>query len=155
MKTSLHNRHFLKLLDYTSDEIGQLLERAVALKSAKKDGSEQQALTGLNIALVFEKASTRTRCAFEVASFDQGANVTYIGGGSQMGSKESVKDTARVLGRMYDGIQFRGHQHKHVEELAEFSGVPVLERVDQRMASDPDTGRPADHDRAWQRQASE
>ena len=125
MTISLHNRHFLKLLDYTSAEIGQLLERAAALKTAKQNGSEQQVLKGLNIALVFEKASTRTRCAFEVASFDQGASITYIGSGSQMGSKESVKDTARVLGRMYDGIQFRGHQHKHAEELAEFSGVPV------------------------------
>ena len=125
MKTSLYNRHLLRLLDYTAAEIAQLLERATELKTAKATGSEQQALKGLNIALIFEKASTRTRCAFEVACFDQGANVTYIGGGSQMGSKESVKDTARVLGRMYDGIQFRGHQHKHVEELAEFAGVPV------------------------------
>ena len=125
MKRSLYNRHFLKLLDYTSAEIRQLLERAIALKAAKKKGVEQQLLKGLNIALIFEKASTRTRCAFEVASFDQGANITYISNGSQMGSKESVKDTARVLGRMYDGIQFRGHQHKDVEELAEFAGVPV------------------------------
>ena len=125
MKKSLHNRHFLKLLDYTSAEIWQLIERAIELKAAKKNGSEQQALKGLNIALIFEKASTRTRCAFEVASFDQGANVTYIGSDSQMGSKESVKDTARVLGKMYDAIQFRGHLHKHIEELATYSGVPV------------------------------
>ncbi|WP_299726180.1 ornithine carbamoyltransferase [uncultured Endozoicomonas sp.] len=125
MTSSLLNRSFLKLLDFTSEEIQQLLERAAELKAAKRAGTEQQFLKGRNIALIFEKASTRTRCAFEVASFDQGANVTYIGGGSQMGSKETVKDTARVLGRMYDGIEFRGHLQQHVEDLAEFSGVPV------------------------------
>ena len=125
MKSSLQNRSFLKLLDFTPAEITQLLERAIGLKSAKLSGNEKPFLQGRNIALIFEKASTRTRCAFEVASFDQGANVTYIGGGSQMGSKETVKDTARVLGRMYDGIEFRGHQQQHVEELAQYSGVPV------------------------------
>ncbi|MGB0360000.1 MAG: ornithine carbamoyltransferase [Endozoicomonas sp.] len=125
MKQSLLNRSFLKLLDFTTDEIQQLLNRATELKAAKLSGTEQQCLKGKNIALIFEKSSTRTRCAFEVASYDQGANVTYIGGGSQMGSKETVKDTARVLGRMYDSIEFRGKLQKHVEELAEFSGVPV------------------------------
>ncbi len=125
MTQAFQNRHFLKLLDFSTIEIDHLLQRAAELKAAKKSGTEQQALKGLNIALIFEKASTRTRCAFEVACFDQGAQVTYIGGGSQMGSKETVKDTARVLGRMYDGIEFRGHLHQHVEELAEFAGVPV------------------------------
>ncbi|OED42898.1 ornithine carbamoyltransferase [Endozoicomonas sp. (ex Bugula neritina AB1)] len=125
MTQPLQNRHFLKLLDFTTAEIDQMLRKAAELKAAKRNNTEQQFLKGLNIALIFEKASTRTRCAFEVACFDQGAQVTYIGGGSQMGSKETVKDTARVLGRMYDGIEFRGHKHQHVEELAEFSGVPV------------------------------
>lgn len=121
----LRNRHFLKLLDFSPLEISHLLEQAATLKAAKRARQEQLFLKGLNIALIFEKASTRTRCAFEVACFDQGAQVTYIGGGSQMGTKETVKDTARVLGRMYDGIEFRGHLHQHVEQLAEFSGVPV------------------------------
>lgn len=125
MEFRLPNRHFLKLLDYTADEISALLDLSAQLKAAKKGGSEPQFLQRRNIALIFEKASTRTRCAFEVACFDQGANVTYLSGGSQMGSKESVKDTARVLGRMYDGIEFRGHLQQHVEELAEYSGVPV------------------------------
>lgn len=122
---SLQNRHFLKLLDFSPQEINHLLERSAQLKAAKHSGTEEQFLKGRNIALIFEKASTRTRCAFEVACFDQGANVTYIGGGSQMGAKETVKDTARVLGRMYDGIEFRGHLQEHVEDLAAFSGVPV------------------------------
>ncbi|MFK0571931.1 ornithine carbamoyltransferase [Endozoicomonas sp.] len=125
MVKSLQNHHFLKLLDFSPWEISHLLERAAELKAAKRAGTEEQFLRGKNIALIFEKASTRTRCAFEVACFDQGANVTYIGGGSQMGVKETVKDTARVLGRMYDGIEFRGHLQEHVEDLAAFSGVPV------------------------------
>ena len=125
MDFRLPERHFLKLLDFTTAEIAALLELSAQLKAAKKERREPQFLKGRNIALIFEKTSTRTRCAFEVASFDQGANVTYISGGSQMGSKESVKDTARVLGRMYDGIEFRGHSQQHVEELAEFAGVPV------------------------------
>ena len=125
MSKPLRNRHFLKLLDFSTQEIDHLLQRAAELKAAKQQGTEKQYLKGFNIALIFEKASTRTRCAFEVASFDQGARVTYISGGSQMGSKESVKDTARVLGRMYDGIEFRGHLQQHVEELAQYSGVPV------------------------------
>jgi ornithine carbamoyltransferase len=126
MKTDLHNRHFLKLLDFSPEEINYLLELAADLKKTKKAGIEKQYLKGKNIALIFEKASTRTRCAFEVAAFDQGANVTYLGpSGSQIGQKESMKDTARVLGRMYDGIEYRGFGQKIVEELAEYAGVPV------------------------------
>jgi ornithine carbamoyltransferase len=126
MSTSLYNRHFLKLLDYTPEEITHLLTLASALKKAKKDGKEKQFLIGKNIALIFEKASTRTRCAFEVAAYDQGAHVTYLGPtGSQIGQKESMKDTARVLGGMYDGIEYRGFGQEIVEELARFAGVPV------------------------------
>ncbi|CFR19140.1 ornithine carbamoyltransferase [Yersinia kristensenii] len=121
-----YKRHFLRLLDFTPTEIIALLDLAVELKQAKKSGREQQKLAGKNIALIFEKDSTRTRCSFEVAAYDQGARVTYLGpGGSQIGHKESIKDTARVLGRMYDGIQYRGHGQKVVETLAEFAGVPV------------------------------
>ena len=126
MAFNLRNRHFLKLLDFTPQEIGFLLELSVDLKRAKYAGLEQQRLKGKNIALIFEKASTRTRCAFEVAAYDQGAHVTYLGpSGSQMGAKESMKDTARVLGRMYDGIEYRGFGQEIVEELARFAGVPV------------------------------
>jgi len=126
MSNTLKNRHFLKLLDFTPDEIQQLINLAFTLKTYKKSGREQQYLLGKNIALIFEKTSTRTRCAFEVAAFDQGAKVTYLGpSGSQIGHKESMKDTARVLGRMYDGIEYRGFAQRIVEELAEFSGVPV------------------------------
>ena len=116
----------MKLLDFTPQEIKFLLDLSVDLKKAKYGGYEQQRLKGKNIALIFEKASTRTRCAFEVAAFDQGALVTYLGpSGSQIGKKESMKDTARVLGRMYDGIEYRGFAQATVEELAEYSGVPV------------------------------
>ena len=126
MGFNLKNRSLLTLLDYTSQEIEFLLKLSLDLKSAKYSGTEQQMLKGKNIALIFEKTSTRTRCAFEVAAYDQGANVTYLGPtGSQMGHKETVKDTARVLGRMYDGIEYRGFAQKTVEELAEYSGVPV------------------------------
>ena len=126
MAFNLRNRHFLKLLDFTPQEIGFLLDLSVDLKKAKYAGLEQQRLKGKNIALIFEKASTRTRCAFEVAAYDQGAHVTYLGpSGSQMGAKESMKDTARVLGRMYDGIEYRGFGQEIVEELARFAGVPV------------------------------
>ncbi len=125
MAFNLRNRSFLKLLDFTPKEIQHMLDLARDLKRAKYARCEQQHLKGKNIALLFEKTSTRTRCAFEVAAADQGASVTYIGGGSQMGHKESVKDTARVLGRMYDGIEYRGFSQKAVEELAEFSNVPV------------------------------
>ena len=125
MDFRLPNRHFLKLLDYSPADIHALLDLASQLKIAKKNRSEPQFLKNRNVALIFEKASTRTRCAFEVACYDQGANVTCISGGSQMGSKESVKDTARVLGRMYDGIEFRGHSQQHAQNLADFAGVPV------------------------------
>jgi len=125
MSFDLGKRSFLKLLDFTPGEIGFLLELSRDLKRDKRAGREVRRLIGKNIALIFEKTSTRTRCAFEVAAFDQGASVTYIGGGSQMGHKESVKDTARVLGRMYDGIEFRGYKQSDVEDLAAYSGVPV------------------------------
>ena len=126
MKFNLKNRNFLKLLDFTPAEINYLLELSASLKKAKKDGTEKQQLKGKNIALIFEKASTRTRCAFEVAAFDQGANVTYLGpSGSQIGQKESMKDTARVLGRMYDAIEYRGYGQDIVEELGKYAGVPV------------------------------
>ncbi len=121
-----YKRHFLRLLDFTPAEIIALLDLATELKKDKKSGCEQQKLVGKNIALIFEKDSTRTRCSFEVAAYDQGARVTYLGpGGSQIGHKESIKDTARVLGRMYDGIQYRGYGQRVVETLAEFAGVPV------------------------------
>jgi len=124
--TTFYQKHFLKLLDFTPAEINALLQLAAQLKSDKKKGKEVQKLTGKNIALIFEKDSTRTRCSFEVAAFDQGARVTYLGpSGSQIGHKESIKDTARVLGRMYDGIQYRGHGQEIVETLAQFAGVPV------------------------------
>ena len=126
MAFNLRNRHFLKLLDFTPQEIGFLLDLSLDLKKAKYAGLEQQRLTGKNIALIFEKSSTRTRCAFEVAAYDQGAHVTYLGpSGSHIGAKESMKDTARVLGRMYDGIQYRGFGQKIVEELAQYAGIPV------------------------------
>ena len=125
MTINLKNRHFLKLLDFTGEEIRYLLDLSANLKQAKYSGTEKQALTGKNIALIFEKSSTRTRCAFEVAAFDQGARVTYLGpSGSQIGHKESMKDTARVLGRMYDGIEYRGFGQGIVEVLAEYAGVP-------------------------------
>jgi len=126
MSINLHTRHFLKLLDFSQQEIEYLLELAAELKWAKSSATEEQKLVGRNIALIFEKSSTRTRCAFEVAAFDQGAHVTYLGpSGSQIGIKESMKDTARVLGRMYDGIQYRGFGQSIVEELARYAGVPV------------------------------
>ncbi|WP_017413712.1 ornithine carbamoyltransferase [Clostridium tunisiense] len=123
---NLRNRHFLTLMDFSPKEINYLLELSQDLKKAKYTGTEQQRLVGKNIALIFEKDSTRTRCAFEVAAHDQGAHVTYLGPtGSQMGKKESVADTARVLGRMYDGIEYRGFGQEIVEELAKYAGVPV------------------------------
>lgn len=126
MAFNLRNRNFLKLLDFTPQEIKFLLELSADLKKAKYAGTEQQRLKGKNIALIFEKASTRTRCAFETAAYDQGAHVTYLGpSGSQIGNKESMKDTARVLGRMYDGIEYRGFGQEQVEVLGEFAGVPV------------------------------
>jgi len=126
MKVNLKNRSFLKLLDFTPGEIQYLLQLSGELKNAKHSGTEKPGLTGKNIALIFEKTSTRTRCAFEVASYDQGAHVTYLGPtGSQIGSKESMRDTASVLGRMYDGIEYRGFGQDRVETLARYSGVPV------------------------------
>jgi len=126
MPVNLKNRHFLKLLDFTPDELRYLLQLSVDLKQAKRCGTERPLLQGKNIALIFEKDSTRTRCAFEVAAFHQGARVTYLGpGGSHIGTKETMRDTARVLGRMYDGIQYRGFAQSIVEELAKYAGVPV------------------------------
>ncbi len=126
MSIDLRGRNFLTLIDYGPDEIRHLLDLSFALKNAKVEGREVQRLTGLNIALIFEKTSTRTRCAFEVAAYDQGAHVTYLGPtGSQIGHKESVADTARVLGRMYDGIQYRGFGQDRVETLGMHAGVPV------------------------------
>jgi ornithine carbamoyltransferase len=122
----LHGRSFLTLADYSADEIRYLLDLAAELKAAKRERREEQKLVGREIALIFEKDSTRTRCAFEVAAYDQGANVTFIGpSGSHMGHKETVKDTARVLGRMYDAIEFRGFDEAAADELAEWAGVPV------------------------------
>lgn len=124
--TALAGRHFLKELDFTEEEFRGLVGLAAELKAAKKAGTETRYLSGKNIALVFEKTSTRTRCAFEVAAADQGAVTTYLDpSGSQIGHKESVKDTARVLGRMFDAIEYRGHGQGVVEELAAFAGVPV------------------------------
>jgi len=125
MSYNLKNRSFLKLLDFDTKEIQFLLDVSRDLKRSKFNGTERKLLEGKNVALIFEKASTRTRCAFEVACFDQGANVTFISSGSQLGKKETVKDTARVLGRMYDAIEYRGFSHDIVEEFAKFSGVPV------------------------------
>jgi ornithine carbamoyltransferase len=124
--TDLRGRHFLTLADYGPEAITYLLDLAAALKEAKKEGREEQRLVGKVIALIFEKDSTRTRCAFEVAAYDQGAHVTFIGpSGSHMGQKETVRDTARVLGRMYDAIEYRGFGTSIAEELAEHAGVPV------------------------------
>jgi ornithine carbamoyltransferase len=122
----LHGRSFLRLADYSADEIRYLIDLAAELKAAKKEGREEQRLVGREIALIFEKDSTRTRCAFEVAAFDQGAHVTFLGpSGSHMGHKETVKDTARVLGRMYDAIEFRGFEQTAAQELAQWAGVPI------------------------------
>jgi len=126
MAYNLRNRNFLKLLDFTPKEINFLIDLSLDLKKAKYAGTEQCKLTSKHIALIFEKASTRTRCAFEVAALDQGAHVTYLGpSGSQIGNKETMKDTARVLGRMYDGIEYRGFGQDVVEELGKYAGVPV------------------------------
>ncbi|MFZ7202955.1 ornithine carbamoyltransferase [Avibacterium avium] len=127
MPFNLKNRHLLSLVHHTPEEIKFLLQLAKDLKQAKYAGTEQPKLKGKNIALIFEKTSTRTRCSFEVAAYDQGANVTYIDpNSSQIGHKESMKDTARVLGRMYDAIEYRGFKQAVVNELAEYAGVPVF-----------------------------
>ncbi|MBV2246443.1 MAG: ornithine carbamoyltransferase [Lentimicrobium sp.] len=126
MAFNLRNRNFLKLLDFSTQEIQYMLQLAADLKKAKYTGTEQPRLKGKNIALIFEKDSTRTRCSFEVAALDQGAHVTYLGpSGSQIGKKETMKDTARVLGRLYDGIEYRGYAQSIVEELGQYAGVPV------------------------------
>jgi ornithine carbamoyltransferase len=124
--TSLRGRHLLTLNDYSREEITYLLDLSAELKAAKREGREEQHLRGKNIALIFEKDSTRTRCAFEVAAYDQGAHVTYLGpSGSHIGGKETVRDTARVLGRMYDAIEYRGFGTEIADELAAYAGVPV------------------------------
>ncbi|WP_327432424.1 ornithine carbamoyltransferase [Streptomyces sp. NBC_01236] len=124
--TALAGRHFLKELDFTEEEFRGLIELAAELKAAKKAGAETQYLRGKNVALIFEKTSTRTRCSFEVAAADQGASTTYLDpSGSQIGHKESVRDTARVLGRMFDAIEYRGDSQAAIEELAAYAGVPV------------------------------
>jgi ornithine carbamoyltransferase len=126
MPVDLRRRSFLKELDFTPEDFRFLIDLAARLKAEKRAGTERRRLTGRNIALIFEKTSTRTRCAFEVAAYDQGAAVTCLDpAGSQMGHKESTRDTARVLGRMYDGIEYRGFDQEVVEELAEYAGVPV------------------------------
>jgi ornithine carbamoyltransferase len=126
MAVDLKGRHFLKELDFTPEEFRHLVALAADLKADRKAGTERQRLRGKNIALIFEKTSTRTRCSFEVAAADQGASTTYLDpSGSQIGHKESPKDTARVLGRMFDGIEYRGHGQAVVEELAAHAGVPV------------------------------
>ncbi|MDY6793039.1 MAG: ornithine carbamoyltransferase [Thermodesulfobacteriota bacterium] len=126
MLSNFKQKSFLKLLDFSPEEIHFLLKLAEDLKKAKYAGTEQKRLKRKNIALIFEKTSTRTRCAFETAAYDQGAHVTYLGPtGSQMGHKESMRDTARVLGRMYHGIEYRGFAQNKIEELAQYSGVPV------------------------------
>ena len=122
----LHGKSLLRLADFSPEEITYLIDLAAELKAAKREGREEQKLVGKEIALIFEKDSTRTRCSFEVAAYDQGAHVTFIGpSGSHMGHKETVKDTARVLGRMYDAIEFRGFDQEAAEELAKWSGVPI------------------------------
>jgi ornithine carbamoyltransferase len=124
--TALRGKHFLKLSDFSPEELEHLLDLSAQLKAAKREGHEEQQLVGKEIVLIFEKDSTRTRCAFEVAAYDQGAHVTFIGpSGSHMGHKETVKDTARVLGRMYDAIEYRGFGQETAEELARWAGVPI------------------------------
>ena len=130
MAFNMHNRHLLRLMHHSTRELIYLLDLSRDLKRARYTGSEQKHLRDKNIALIFEKTSTRTRCAFEVAAYQQGANVTYIDpSSSQIGHKETIKDTARVLGRMYDAIEYRGADQHTVEQLAEFAGVPTLARL--------------------------
>ena len=138
MAFNLRNRNFLKLLDFTPKEIQYMLDLARDLKRAKYAGTEQPTLKGKNIALIFEKTSTRTRCAFEVAAYDQGAHVTYLGpSGSQIGVKESMADTGRVLGRMFDGIEYRGFKQETVEELAKYEvKIYYLDYAEVRKAED-------------------
>ena len=154
MAFNLRNRSFVKELDFTPEELKFLLKLSADLKAAKYGGYEQQRLKGKNIALIFEKTSTRTRCAFEVAAYDQGAHVTYLGpSGSQIGHKESMKDTARVLGRMYDGIEYRGFGQETGRDPGAVRRRAGVERPDRPVPPDADALRHPDHDRA-QRQAS-
>ena len=142
----LHGKSLLRLADFSPEEITYLVDLAAELKAAKREGREEQKLVGKEIVLIFEKSSTRTRCAFEVACFDQGAHVTYLDpAGSQIGHKESVKDTARVLGRMYDAIEFRGYSQEAVEELEKYAGVPIFNGLTESMPDLQPTqnGRPA------------
>jgi len=152
---NLRNRSFVKELDFTPADLKFLLKLAADLKAAKYAGYEQQHLRGKHIVLIFEKTSTRTRCAFEVAAQDQGAHTTYLGpDSSQIGHKESMKDTARVLGRMYDGIEYRGFGQDTVETLAPLRRRARLEWPDRPVSPHADAGRLSDHDRT-QRQATE
>ena len=145
----LRGRHLMKLADYSPDEIRYLIDLAAELKAAKREGREEQKLVGKEIALIFEKDSTRTRCAFEVAAYDQGAHVTFIGPcGSHMGHKETVKDTARVLGRMYDAIEYRGFGAGHRRGARALGRRPDLQRAHRRVAPDPDPRRLPDVPRA-------
>ena len=138
----LRGRHFLTLDDYSADEIRYLIDLSAELKAAKREGREEQKLVGREIALIFEKDSTRTRCAFEVAAYDQGAHVTFIGpSGSHMGHKETVKDTARVLGRMYDAIEYRGFGENDRRRAGAMGGRAGLQRPDRRVAPDADARR--------------
>ncbi|ANZ22573.1 ornithine carbamoyltransferase [Buchnera aphidicola (Diuraphis noxia)] len=131
---NLYNRNFLRLLDFSSSELKLILDLSQKLKKNKKDKKEIQLLKKKNIALIFEKESTRTRCSFEIAAFDQGAHVTYLGPGStHFGTKESIEDTAKVLSRLYDGIQYRGHDHKTIEILAKNSKVPVWNGLTEKF----------------------
>ena len=126
MGVNLRGRHFLKLLDFTPEEINYLLDLSTDFKNMKRAGVPHRYLEGKNVALLFEKTSTRTRCSFEVGAYDLGMGCTYLDpSGSQMGHKESIADTARVLGRMFDGIEYRGFEQTKVEELAKYAGVPV------------------------------
>jgi len=139
---NLKERNFLKLMDFTPEEITYMIDLAADLKAKKKQGIPHNSLTGKNIALIFEKTSTRTRCSFEVAAHDLGMHVTYLDpSGSQIGKKESIPDTARVLGRMFDGIEYRGYGQDIVEELAKYAGVPVWNGLTQRVSSDTDACR--------------
>ena len=147
---NLKSKSFLTLLDFTPEEITGLLDLAAELKAKKKAGIAHDCCKGKSIALIFEKTSTRTRCSFEVAAYDLGMHVTYLDPtGSQIGKKESIADTARVLGRLYDGIEYRGFGQSIVEELAKHAGVPGLERPDQRIPPDADPRRHADDPRAF------
>jgi ornithine carbamoyltransferase len=156
MAFNLRNRSFVKELDFTTEELKFLLKLSAELKAAKYGGYERQRLKGKNIALIFEKTSTRTRCAFEVAAYDQGAHVTYLGpDSSQIGHKESMKDTARVLGRMYDGIEYRGFAQATVETLAQYAGVPVWNGLPAGQVYALPAGLPQPRDLGGRRYLSE